>query len=164
MVFHHPERGNPLWDPDAPREVDIFTVPDTAAHPEDHEPPHDRIVSALRQISEEGGSHNFIVVLADPRRNLFVQFATSCGSATILGEAVSDRFLTTPLSPEQRVRLRQLGWRQPTPRKRPNHFRLWNVLNDADRRAIADVALDTLERVYEWPRGGSLRVTVHLDW
>ena len=69
----------------------------------------ERVVSALRQMTEGGGSHNFLVLEADPRRNLFVQFATSCGSATLLGEAVSDRFLETPLRSAQRAQLQRLG-------------------------------------------------------
>jgi len=91
---------------------------------ESAEPIREHIVSTLREMTEVGGVHNFLILEPDPTRNYYVQFATSCGSAVIQYEAVSDRHLSAPLTQAQRDELQRLGWRRPTPRKWPNHFRL----------------------------------------
>jgi hypothetical protein len=151
-------------------EADRVFVPDDGKHRgtvlmvKGAETLQNHIASALRQMTEVGGGHNFIILETGEKKNLYVQFATSCGSAVILGEAVSDRYLRAPLSREQSAELRRLGWRPPTRRKWPNYFRLWTVLNDAHRRAIANIALETLEQVYGWRREDPLQITTHLDW
>ena len=52
----------------------------------------------------------------------------------------------------------------PAVRKRPNYYRLWTVLDETHRCAIADIALETLEEVYGCRRGDPLQVTTYLDW
>lgn len=128
------------------------------------EPIRQHIVSTLRQMTEVGGVHNFLILEADPAKNFFVQFATSCGGAVIHYESVSDRYLSAPLTQAQRDELQRLGWRRPTPQKWPNYFRLWRTLTDMDRQELADHALETLERVYAWRRDAPLRTKTHLDW
>jgi len=49
-------------------------------------------------------------------------------------------------------------------RKWPNYHRLWTVLDETHRRAIADIALETLEQVHGWRCEDPLQVTTHLDW
>jgi len=124
-----------------------------------------QIASSLRRLTEEGGGHNFIILVADETKNYFVQFGTSCGSAVIYGEAVSDRYLRSPfaLTRPLRAALLSLGWRPPTRRKYPNFYRYWPLITDADRRAVAEMAVETLKTVYGW-RGGPLQVKLHLDW
>lgn len=122
------------------------------------------LAATLRRLTEEGGSHNYVILEVNDEKNYYVQFATSCGSAVVCGEAVSDRYVLAPLSPAQRASLHGLGWRRPTVRKWPNYFHLWTVLNDTHRRAIADFALETLEQVYGWWREAPLRVKTHLNW
>ena len=90
----------------------------------------DQIISALRRLTEEGGGHNFIIVIADETKNYYVQFGTCCGSAVIYGEAVSDRYLSPPftLTRAPRAALLSLGWSPPTRRKYPNFWRHWPVI------------------------------------
>src|SRR6266567_4560696 len=70
----------------------------------------------LRRLTEEGGSHNFVILQVG--RCHYVQFSTSCGSATMYGEASSGRYCTLGCTclttPAQRARLLRLGWRPPT--------------------------------------------------
>ena len=119
----------------------------------------------LRRLTEEGGGHNYVVLVADATKNYYVQFGASCGIAVIYGEAVSDRYLHPPftLTRAQRASLLRLGWRPPTRRKRPNFWRHWPVITRADQSAIAEMALATLETVYGW-QGGPLQVQLRLDW
>jgi len=125
----------------------------------------DTLAENFRRLTEEGGGHNYVVLVADETKNYFVQFGTSCGSAVIYGEAVSDRYLHPPfsLTRAQRASLLSLGWRPPTRRKHPNFWRHWPVITQADRSAIAEMALATLQTVYGW-QGGPLQVRLHLDW
>lgn len=118
----------------------------------------------LRRLTEEGGGHNFVILHADETKNYYVQFGTSCGSAVMYGEAVSNRYLRSPftLTRAQRASLLSLGWRPPT-RRNLNFWRHWPVITAADRSAIAEVALATLKTVYGW-QGGPLQVKLHLDW
>src|SRR5207249_11623094 len=75
-----------------------------------------QIASLLRRVTEEGGGHNFVIF--EVGHCHYVQFATSCGSAVLYGEASSGRYCTPncTCSPTaaQRARLRSLGWRPPT--------------------------------------------------
>ena len=125
----------------------------------------DTLAENLRRLTEEGGGHNYVILVADEAKNYFVQFGTSCGSAVIYGEAVGDRYLHPPftLTRAQRKSLLSLGWHPPTRRKYPNFWRHWPVITAPDRSAIADVALATLKAVYGW-QGGPLQVRLHLDW
>jgi hypothetical protein len=134
--------------------------------PETREAVRHRIVAALRRLTEEGGEHNFVILRADDQRNYYLQFATSCGSAVVLGEAVSNLYLQArfALTPGQIATLRRLGWRPPTKRKFPNFYRWWPVITDRDREAIADVALATLERVYRWRSATPLTLRLRLNW
>jgi type III secretion system-like peptide-binding chaperone len=122
------------------------------------------LAATLRRLGEEGGSHNYVILEVNDEKNYYVQFATSCGSAVVRGEAVSDRYVSAPLSPAQRASLQALGWRRPTVRKFPNYYHLWTVLNDTHRLAIADFALETLEQVYGWRRDAPLQIKTHLNW
>ena len=122
------------------------------------------LAATLRRLTEEGGSHNYVILEVNDEKNYYVQFGTSCGSAVVYGEAVSERYVLAPLSPAQRASLHGFGWRRPTVRKFPNYFHLWTVLNDTHREAIANFALDTLEQVYGWQRDASVKIKTHLDW
>jgi len=46
----------------------------------------------------------------------------------------------------------------------PNFYRWWPVIAERDREAVADVALETLERVYGWRSATPLTLRLHLDW
>ena len=122
------------------------------------------IADYLRRLTEEGGTHNFLVLGIDGHR--YVQFSTSCGSATMYGEVSSGRYCTPgctcgPNAAEQ-ASLRALGWRPPTRRKFLNFHRDWTFITADDRRAIADTVIGTLQ-VFGW-RDEPLEVNFHLDW
>ena len=130
----------------------------------DHEEMTVQIASTLRRMTEAGGGHNFVIVQVG--RCHYVQFATSCGSAVMYGEASSGRYCTpgctcAPTAAQQ-ARLRSLGWRPPTRRKFLNFYRWWPLITERDRQVIAETAIATL-RVFGW-RGEPLKVKFHLDW
>jgi hypothetical protein len=137
-----------------------------ALPPLDKETTRDQIISALQRLTDEGGEHNFVILRADDNKNYYLQFGTSCGSAVIYGEAVGNTYLQRPfiLNRDQRAMLTRLGWRPPTRKKFPNFYRWWPVINERDRTAIADVALETLESVYGWRSDPPLPIRLHLDW
>lgn len=127
-----------------------------------------QIVAALRRLTEEGGGHNFVIIETDRSPCFYVQFATSCGSATVYGEAASGRYCTPScpfkLNAAQRAQLLRLGWRPPTRRKYLNFSRHWPLITDGDRRAVAETAVETLKSVYGWRGDVPLQVQLHLDW
>ncbi len=124
----------------------------------------DLIGEYLRRLTEEGGSHNFLILGVDGHR--YVQFATSCGSAVIHGEVSSGRYCTPGCTcgPDEaeRAGLRALDWHPPTRRKFLNFHRSRPFITAEDRQAIADTVIATLE-VLGW-KGEALEVTFHLDW
>jgi type III secretion system-like peptide-binding chaperone len=122
------------------------------------------LANTLRWLTEQGGSHNFVILEVNDEKNYYVQFSASCGGAVIQGEAVSERYVLAPLSPAQRAGLLGLGWRRPTVRKWPNYYRFWTVLTDRERLAVADVALETLQQVYGWQQDSAARIIVHMNW
>jgi len=122
------------------------------------------LANTLRWLTEQGGSHNFVILEVNDEKNYYVQFSASWGGAVIQGEAVSERYVLAALSPAQRASLLRLGWRRPTVRKWPNYYRFWTVLTDRDRLAVADVALETLQQVYGWQRDSAVRIIVHMNW
>ena len=122
------------------------------------------LAATLRWLTEQGGSHNFVILEVNDEKNYYVQFSASCGGAVVQGEAVSERYVLTPLSPAQRAGLLGLGWRRPTDTKLPNYYRFWTVLTDRDRLAVADVALETLQQVYGWQRDSAVRIIIHMNW
>lgn len=135
-----------------------------------HEAARDQIASALRRLTEEGGTDNFVVFVAvktgGKSANYYVQFAAPCGSAVMYGEAVSNYYLEPPftLSKRQKAQLVRLGWNPPRGEKPPNYYRYWQALNDRDRREIATVTIETLRSVYGWRGDTPLEVKPHLDW
>jgi hypothetical protein len=137
-----------------------------ARRPPSREATRQRIVAALQRVTEEGGAPNFVILVADDRKNYYVQFATSCGSVMIYGEAVSNVNLPAAfaLTPGQIAWLRRLGWRPPTRARFPNFHRRWLCITAHDREAIVDAALATLENVYRWRADTPLRIRLHLDW
>jgi len=124
-----------------------------------------QIVSALRRLTGEGGSDNFVIFVADAAKNYFVQFLSYRGNTTIYGEAVSNKFLISPflLSAEQEAWLARLGWSPPAGEQPPNFHRYWHVVDDRDRRAVAEMALATLEIVYGWRGDRPLEVELYLE-
>lgn len=135
-----------------------------------HEATHDQIVSTLRRLLEEGGDHNFVAFVAVKTGGrsayYYVQFAASCGSAEIYGEAVSNYYLERPftLGKRQKAELGRLGWNPPRRGRSPNYYRHWQALNDRDLHEIAATAIATLKSVYGWPGDKFLEVELHLDW
>ena len=128
-----------------------------------HAGAEDRIAHLLRHLTEGGGSHNFVIF--EVGRCRYVQFATSCGSAVMYGEASSGRYCaqncTCSPTAVERARLLRLGWRPPT-RKFLNFYRYWPFITQADRQAIAEIALATVD-VFGW-HGEPLKAQLHLDW
>jgi len=124
-----------------------------------------QIVSALRRLTEEGGSDNFVIFVADAAKNYFVQFLSYRGNTTIYGEAVSNRFLSSPflLSAEQDAWLARLGWNPPAGEQPPNFHRYWRVADDRDRQVVAEAALATLKIVYGWRGDRPLEVELYLE-
>ncbi len=119
----------------------------------------------LRRLTEEGGSHNFVIFQVG--RCHYVQFAASCGSATMYGEASSGRYCTPGCTclttPAQRAHLRRLGWHPPTRTTRLNFYRYWSFISEHDPRTIAETVVATLE-IFGWADGVSAKVNLHLDW
>ena len=157
----HP--GVPVREPATSRTLPAPTLEDAMEYP-DHEEVTVQIASALRRMTEEGGGHNFLIV--EVGRCHYVQFATSCGSAVLYGEASSGRYCTPgctcPPTAAQQALLRSLGWRPPTRRKFLNFYRWWPLITERYRHAIDETAVATL-RVFGW-RGEPLQVKFHLDW
>lgn len=154
----------------SPPRADLPPEPRPEDFETEEEATREQIVSALRRLVEEGGSHNFVVFEAvktgGRSANYYVQFATSCGSAEIYGEAVSNYYLERPftLGKRQKAELARLGWNPPRRGKHPNYYRYWQVLNDRDLRDIATAAIAALRSVYGWPGDRLLEVKLHLDW
>jgi hypothetical protein len=121
-------------------------------------------VEVMRQLSEEGGSHNFVIFDVDDCR--YVQLGSSCGSAVMYGEVSSGRYFTPrctfALTATQRKRLLSLGWRPPTKRKFLNFYRYWPFVTGHDHRAMAEIVVATVEAM-GWD-GTPLPGKLHLDW
>jgi len=116
-----------------------------------------QLISVLRRLTEDGGSKNFVILSTG---EYYVQFLSCCGSATLYGEAVSERFAS--LSAKQQAQIRRLGWRPPTRGKYPNFYHYFPVIDDRDRGAIADKVLTTFE-VYRRCSDQPLAVELILD-
>ncbi len=153
-----------------PEEVSGEALPWREPGPSMEETARRQIVSLLRRLVEEGGDHNFVIFesaeTGGRSANYYLQFGTSCGSAVIYGEAVSNYYLERPfrLSNRQKAQLARLGWNPPRPKKSPNYYRYWQVLNDRDRDAVVVVAVATCRLVYGWRGDTPLEVSLHLDW
>ena len=119
----------------------------------------------LRRLTEEGGSDNYVIFQVG--RCHYVQFAASCGAATMYGEASSGRYCTfgcTCLTtPAQRAHLLRLGWHPPARTKLLNFHRYWSFISEHDQRTIAETVVATLV-LFGWAGGVSAEVKLHLDW
>ena len=165
-----PAKESLLGPATKPEEVSGEALPWRERGPGMEETARRQIVSLLRRLVEEGGDHNFVIFEAvktgGRSANYYVQFGTSCGSAVIYGEAVSNHYLERPftLGKRQKARLARLGWNPPRRGKSPNYSRYWQVLNDQDREAVAAAAIATLRLVHGWWGDTPLEVKLHLDW
>lgn len=125
----------------------------------------ERIVGALRRLTEEGGEGNFLILLADRRRNYYVQLAGARGVPTVRAEAVGNTFLDAPdaLDPGQHARLLALGWQAPAPGESDNYYRDFDARDDAQRRRIAEAVLRALTDVYAVPANRELEIELTLE-
>lgn len=123
------------------------------------------ISEALGRIVEQGGSHNFVILEADERKNYFVQFAGSRGEAIVRAEAVSNLYLEPSdiLSPRQTKALLAMGWHRPKPGQSPNFYRDWDARDVKTRRQMAREAMRTLVAIYGLEPGEAVRLELHLD-
>lgn len=139
-----------------------MSEPASQAHVADH---LERIVEALRRLTEEGDEGNFLIVHADRRGNYYVQLAGARGAPTVRAEAVSNAFLEArdALGPGQHARLLALGWQAPTPGESENYYRDFDARNDADRRRIAEALLRALTDVYAVPADRKLEIELTLE-
>lgn len=119
--------------------IPLWPMPDNVA----------RIMTYLQQIQEEGGSNNFVVFVANPEANYYIQFAGEVGQSKLYAEAVSNNFLEPKfkLNDAQISHLETLGWKAPPP-DGMNFFREWQADTEVDRQQIAQEVMRTLTEVY----------------
>lgn len=120
-----------------------------------------KIVEALRAIQDDGGDGNFVVFMADPDKNYYIQFVGELGHESLFGEAVSNEFLQRPyhLTPIQESRLRQLGWQE----GEGNFYQEWFASDDEERQEIAQLVMQTFIEVYNLPPKQPIEVVVNLE-
>ena len=119
------------------------------------------MVTALRTIQDDGGDGNFVLFLADPAKNYYIQFVGELSSDSLFGEAVSNEFLEPAfaLNAAQEARLFELGWQA----SEGNYIQEWFVTDDNDRLEIAQLVLQTLTEVYQFPAKQLVEIVVNLE-
>lgn len=108
----------------------------------------DRLASDLRRLVEDGDEKNtYIVVEADPDRNIYVQFALQGGR--LWCEAVQNGYLSSEhaLSEVQIVRLIRRGFQMPT-RAEANWYRVYEAKDGIPFRTVSQMALGLVTEVY----------------
>ncbi len=109
------------------------------------------IASALKRIQTEGGSGNYVIFTPSGSTPYYAQLTGEPGSPALYAEVVSNAFLNkqAQLADVQIARLRALGWIEPARGEKSNFHREWTAANDDERRAIAQIILNTLVEVYQ---------------
>jgi hypothetical protein len=121
----------------------------------------DELSTALERLVSDGIEEaTFVIVEAEPERNVYIQFALQDGQ--VWCEAVHSKYLALEdaLTPEQIARLTELGWDRPE-HSEQNWFRTFDPATDSFT-AIARQALELLPSVYELRAG--LPVEIRTSW
>jgi hypothetical protein len=104
------------------------------------------IADNIKKIQTEGGDDNFVVFEFTPE--IYIQFAGHKGDDYILGEAVSNEFLTNnKLDEKQITSLVDLHWNMPDD-ERTNFHREFFVANDNYRLKLALYVMEIIEKIY----------------
>jgi hypothetical protein len=96
----------------------------------------------LRAFLDDPVGQEFLILLADPERNAYVQFVVEADH--LRGEVSGDEFLTTPLSEAQRQRRSLLGWAAST--DSPNPAQAWPY--PVQLEIVASIVARTLVEVF----------------
>ena len=121
-----------------------------------------KIADAIKRAQTEGGDGNAIVVIADTKKNYYIQFAMMRGKAEIYAEAVSNKYLKpeNALSDEQLSKLEALGWQR---NEGQNYYRNWTANNDEDREAISQDVMRAFIEVYGLPVNVEVKIELILE-
>ncbi len=106
------------------------------------------IADSLRRIQTEGSNGNFVIFMADAKKNYYVQFMGARDKTNLYAEAVGNKVLprAAALGPDLVARLQAMGWNPPE--KSPNFYREWEAASDKDRQSIAHEVMRVLVEVY----------------
>lgn len=121
------------------------------------------IAGSLQRLSGAGGSWNFLIVMADPQRNCYIQAAGGKRDPLLYLEAVGPRYLHGRGEPFPLAELQRLGWQVDGRDPQGNLYRYWRLDGEADSRVLAGLIAETFERAYGVPAGKRYVMEMGLD-
>lgn len=130
------------------------------------------ITEALRQITQEGGTNNFVLILADLEKNYYAQLISERGSSDVCIELSSNEYIETgfELTEKQIKEINAMGWDTSenalgwNSDNSGNFTKMCkNVTSEPVRIKIADEILSALTEVYNISDHRLLSFTVNLE-